>query len=66
MARWLVWLMEIRVPHFGCADRIQGRHIKVIHLIQLVEKEMGQVINDPGLRGDGVTIPASHPAVTVD
>ncbi|MBG5920302.1 D-sedoheptulose 7-phosphate isomerase [Providencia stuartii] len=33
--------MEIRVPHFGYADRIQEIHIKVIHiLIQLIEKEM--------------------------
>ena len=33
--------VEIRVPHFGYADRIQEVHIKVIHiLIQLVEKEM--------------------------
>ncbi|ATG74728.1 D-sedoheptulose 7-phosphate isomerase [Zobellella denitrificans] len=35
--------VEIRVPHFGYADRIQEVHIKVIHiLIQLVEKEMEQ------------------------
>lgn len=35
--------IEIRVPHFGYADRIQEVHIKVIHiLIQLVEKEMTQ------------------------
>lgn len=33
--------VEIRVPHFGYADRIQEIHIKVIHiLIMLVEKEM--------------------------
>ena len=33
--------VEIRVPHFGCADRIQEVHIKIIHLlIQLIEKEM--------------------------
>lgn len=33
--------IEIRVPHFGYADRIQEIHIKIIHiLIQLVEKEM--------------------------
>ena len=32
---------EIRVPHFGYADRIQEVHIKIIHLlIQLIEKEM--------------------------
>ena len=34
--------IEIRVPHFGYADRIQEVHIKVIHLlIQLIEKMMG-------------------------
>ncbi|PWC10009.1 D-sedoheptulose 7-phosphate isomerase [Brenneria roseae subsp. americana] len=33
--------VEIRVPHFGYADRIQEIHIKAIHiLIQLIEKEM--------------------------
>ncbi|PCS21710.1 D-sedoheptulose 7-phosphate isomerase [Candidatus Enterovibrio escicola] len=33
--------IEICVPHFGYADRIQEVHIKIIHiLIQLVEKEM--------------------------
>ncbi len=33
--------IEIRVAHFGYADRIQEIHIKVIHiLIQLIEKEM--------------------------
>ncbi|MDV5035779.1 D-sedoheptulose 7-phosphate isomerase [Vibrio diabolicus] len=33
--------IEIRVPHFGYADRIQEIHIKVIHIIiQLIEKEM--------------------------
>ncbi|HGJ5875949.1 MAG TPA: D-sedoheptulose 7-phosphate isomerase [Arsenophonus sp.] len=33
--------IEIRVPHFCYADRIQEIHIKVIHiLIQLIEKEM--------------------------
>lgn len=33
---------EIRVPHFGYADRIQEIHIKVIHiLIQLIERGMG-------------------------
>ena len=33
--------IEIRVPHFGFADRIQEVHIKIIHiLIMLVEKEM--------------------------
>ncbi|EPP6702765.1 D-sedoheptulose 7-phosphate isomerase [Providencia rettgeri] len=35
--------IEIRVPHFGYADRIQEIHIKVIHiLIQLIEKEMAK------------------------
>ncbi|GAB1624225.1 D-sedoheptulose 7-phosphate isomerase [Agarivorans albus] len=35
--------VEIRVPHFGFADRIQEIHIKVIHiLIQLIEKYMAQ------------------------
>lgn len=33
--------VEIRVPHFGYADRIQEIHIKIIHiLIMLIEKEM--------------------------
>nr|WP_314266400.1 D-sedoheptulose 7-phosphate isomerase [uncultured Moellerella sp.] len=33
--------IEIRVPHFDYADRVQEIHIKVIHiLIQLIEKEM--------------------------
>lgn len=33
--------IEIRVPHFGFADRIQEVHIKIIHiLILLIEKEM--------------------------
>jgi len=32
---------EIRVPHFGYADRIQEIHIKVIHiLIMLIEKKV--------------------------
>ena len=36
--------VEIRVPHFGFADRIQEVHIKVIHiLIYLIEKKMAQV-----------------------
>lgn len=36
--------VEIRVPHFGFADRIQEVHIKVIHiLIYLIEKKMTQV-----------------------
>ena len=35
-------VFEVRVDHFGYADRIQEIHIKVIHiLIQLIEKEMG-------------------------
>ncbi len=34
--------VEIRVPHFGYADRIQEIHIKVIHLfILLIEKKLG-------------------------
>ena len=33
--------VEIRVPHFGFADRIQGVHIKVIHiLILLIEQQL--------------------------
>jgi D-sedoheptulose 7-phosphate isomerase len=33
--------VEIRVPHFGFADRIQEIHIKVIHIIiMLIEKQM--------------------------
>ncbi|NVJ57118.1 MAG: D-sedoheptulose 7-phosphate isomerase [Vibrionaceae bacterium] len=33
--------IEIRVPHFGYADRIQEIHIKIIHIIiQIIEKEM--------------------------
>ncbi|MFA0902307.1 D-sedoheptulose 7-phosphate isomerase [Vibrio cholerae] len=33
--------VEIRVPYFGYADRIQEVHIKIIHIIiQLIEKEM--------------------------
>jgi D-sedoheptulose 7-phosphate isomerase len=33
--------VEIRVPHFGYADRIQEIHIKVIHLfILLIEKKL--------------------------
>jgi len=35
--------VEIRVPHFGYADRIQEIHIKVIHiLIMLIEKELAE------------------------
>jgi D-sedoheptulose 7-phosphate isomerase len=35
--------VDIRVPHFGYADRVQEIHIKVIHiLIQLIEKEMSK------------------------
>ena len=34
--------VEVRVPHFGYADRIQEVHIKVIHiLILLIEKMVG-------------------------
>lgn len=34
--------IEIRVPHFGYADRIQEIHIQVIHnLIQLIEQQVG-------------------------
>lgn len=33
--------IELRVPHFGYADRIQEVHIKIIHiLILLIEKEL--------------------------
>ncbi|MEM9675000.1 MAG: D-sedoheptulose 7-phosphate isomerase [Bacteroidota bacterium] len=33
--------VEIRIPHFGYADRIQEIHIKVIHiLILLIEKQL--------------------------
>ncbi|MBT0725371.1 D-sedoheptulose 7-phosphate isomerase [Rosenbergiella sp. S61] len=36
--------IEIRVPHFGYADRIQEIHIKIIHiLILLIEKEMQRI-----------------------
>lgn len=35
--------VDIRVPHFGYADRVQEIHIKVIHiLIMLIEKEMSK------------------------
>ena len=34
--------VEVRVPHFGFADRIQEVHIKVIHVfILLIEKKLG-------------------------
>jgi len=34
--------VEVRVPHFGFADRIQEIHIKVIHIfIQLIESQLG-------------------------
>jgi D-sedoheptulose 7-phosphate isomerase len=34
--------VEVRVPHFGYADRIQEIHIKVIHIfIQLIENQLG-------------------------
>lgn len=33
--------VEVRVPHFGYADRIQEIHIKIIHImIYLIEKKM--------------------------
>lgn len=33
--------VDIRVPHFGYADRVQEIHIKVIHILMLlIEKEM--------------------------
>jgi D-sedoheptulose 7-phosphate isomerase len=32
--------VEIRVPHFGYADRIQEIHIKVIHILILLIEEM--------------------------
>jgi D-sedoheptulose 7-phosphate isomerase len=33
--------VQIRVPHFGFADRIQEIHIKIIHiLILLIEKQV--------------------------
>ncbi|AQG81816.1 D-sedoheptulose 7-phosphate isomerase [Spirosoma montaniterrae] len=35
--------VEVRVPHFGYADRIQEIHIKVIHLfILLIERSLNQ------------------------
>lgn len=35
--------IEIRVPHFGYADRIQEIHIKVIHILMLlIEREMSR------------------------
>ena len=34
--------VEIRVPHFGYADRIQEVHIKIIHILMLlIEGELG-------------------------
>lgn len=36
--------IEIRVPHFGYADRTQEVHIKVIHILMLlIEKEMASL-----------------------
>ena len=32
--------VEIRVPHFGYADRIQEIHIKVIHSIILMVEQL--------------------------
>lgn len=41
--------VEIRVAHFGFADRVQEIHIKVIHiLIQLIEKEMAKAQENGG------------------
>ncbi|WP_044199615.1 D-sedoheptulose 7-phosphate isomerase [Dyadobacter tibetensis] len=37
--------IEIRVPHFGYADRIQEIHIKVIHIFMLLIEKM--VIEEP-------------------
>ena len=43
--------VEIRVPHFGYADRIQEIHIKVIHiLMMLVEFEMAKRLNTRQVR----------------
>jgi D-sedoheptulose 7-phosphate isomerase len=34
--------IELRVPHFGYADRIQEVHIKIIHILMLlIEKQVG-------------------------
>ena len=36
--------VEVRIPHYGYADRIQEMHIKIIHIIiQLIEKGMARV-----------------------
>ena len=47
--------VEVRVPHFGYADRIQEIHIKVIHLfILLIEKQItqaSQTAADQSLKG---------------
>ena len=33
--------IELRVPHFGYADRIQEVHIKIIHILMLlIEKQL--------------------------
>ncbi len=38
--------VEIRVPHFGYADRIQEIHIKVIHILMLlIEKQLNYLVN---------------------
>lgn len=38
--------VEIRVPHFGYADRIQEIHIKVIHILMLlIEEKLGLSTN---------------------
>ncbi len=45
--------VEIRVPHFGYADRIQEIHIKVIHiLMMLVEFEMAKLQENSGYEAD--------------
>lgn len=45
--------VEIRVPHFGYADRIQEIHIKVIHiLMMLVEFEMAKLQENTGYEAD--------------
>lgn len=45
--------VEIRVPHFGYADRIQEIHIKVIHiLMMLVEFEMAKLQENSSYEAD--------------
>lgn len=45
--------VEIRVPHFGYADRIQEVHIKIIHIIiQLIERKWrNPTLKSPVLTG---------------